>query len=270
MNCPHCDRVAAPEHRFCLQCGNPLETAALPIPPPAPAPTSAASPAAAQSWKSRIPWGSIVWIAVVGSLTAYGLHKGRLDSEFELACRNGELQLNGTGENLRNALRYFDEALAIQPDNLRVLKGKGRAFRELKDYPQALAAYERAATLAPLDPDPPFLIGEIYREMKLPAKAVDAYLQAAKAHPDRENIQSGLVLVLYEDHAWTACVGAARTLLQRKPDDSFSRRLLGLSLAELGKADEARDQAVQLEAQGALEASRDVLARIRQREARPR
>lgn len=264
MTCPRCGRAGAPDHAYCLQCGTALETSA-----PAPAPKPA------RSWKSRIPWVGICWVAAFGCWFAYSSRKERLHGAVEAAVRNGEARLaandsTSRGEPAREAARYFDEALAIEPDHLRALLGRARAFRELKDYPQALATYERAAGIAPKHPDPPFAIGEIYREMKLPAKAVEAYLQAAKAHPESQNIQSGLALALYEDHAWTGCVGVTRTLLERKAEDWSSRRLLGLCLAELGQFDEARDQARELETRGAHDHARDVQSRIRQRETRPK
>jgi len=267
LTCPRCGSDGAPEHRYCLKCGTSLEN-----PAPAPAPTP---PKPARSWKSRIPWVGICWVAAFGCWFAYSSRKDRLQRDVETAIRNGEAQLaandsTSRGQFSREALRYFDVALAIDPDHLRALLGRARALRDLKDYPQALATYERAAVIAPKHPDPPFGIGEIYREMKLPAKAVEAYLQAAKSHPESENIQSGLALALYEDHAWTGCVGVTRTLLVRKPEDWASRRLLGLCLAELGQFAEARDQARELETRGAQDYAGDIQTRIRQRESRPK
>jgi tetratricopeptide (TPR) repeat protein len=216
---------------------------------------------------------AICWVVLMGCWIAYKRHQERREAAVQAACRDGEAQLATDSATLasdgyRRAAQYFDEALAINPDCLRALFGKGRACRGLKEWTPAIVAFERAATLAPLHPTPPLGLGELYRAMGLPAKAVEVYLQATKVLPENDAIQRGLASALFENQSWNACIGLVEPRLKRDPADLGARWMLGCSLAELGRENEAREQSRELESRGADYYAREVRARLKNRSGR--
>jgi len=51
------------------------------------------------------------------------------------------------------AIREFEKALSVDPNNYHALKGKGFSLQRLRRYPEALKAFDTAISLNPEDPD---------------------------------------------------------------------------------------------------------------------
>ena len=52
-------------------------------------------------------------------------------------------------ERYDEAIEYFDKALAVEPDKVRALSGKGTALRNLGNYTEAIEYYDRALAVEP-------------------------------------------------------------------------------------------------------------------------
>ena len=51
------------------------------------------------------------------------------------------------------ALRYFEQALALDPRNMELLNGAALTYAWLRQFPAALKLYDRMLDIKPNDPD---------------------------------------------------------------------------------------------------------------------
>jgi len=112
----------------------------------------------------------------------------------------------------QEALKAYQQALHEMPDDPVVYNYVGLAYLELERFEKALEAYHRATELAPDDPAPwsriaeiherlgqpyaaadaHFSIGQIYRQQRAWAQAIQAIQKTTELHPD--HIQAHLAL----------------------------------------------------------------------------
>ena len=149
------------------------------------------------------------------------------DQEFGLALRTPDFYpaMAGRGylelarDEPRDALNYFDQALAIRGDYLSALVGRGEALLALKRDGDAIATFERALTVNPG-------LTEIRRRVEvLKFQSLERDLAAA-----RQAAQAGR-----GDEA----VQLYRAAIVASPDSPFLYRELGLVEARRGNTDAA-------------------------------
>ncbi len=91
-----------------------------------------------------------------------------------------------------DAAAYYQQALEIEPKNLKALTSLGLAYYEMHDFESALEAYRQAAAVNPEDPAPYEKMYLIYEQIGEENQAVAAALRAADAHLKNEDIQKAV------------------------------------------------------------------------------
>ena len=90
----------------------------------------------------------------------------------------------------------YGKALAIKDGDPNVLTDMGVMYRQLKDFPKALAAFRRAAASSPTHPQSRMNIGVVLtHDLNDPKGAIEAwedYLRVAPNDPNADNIRRSL------------------------------------------------------------------------------
>jgi len=95
-------------------------------------------------------------------------------------------------KNWSDAAVYYQQALDIDPGNFKALTNLGLANFEMRDFREALDAYQKAVEINPDDPAPYEKMYLIYRDVDRPGEAVKASLMAAEGHLKNEDIQKAI------------------------------------------------------------------------------
>ena len=82
-----------------------------------------------------------------------------------------------------DSVRYFDEALRLNPHHLLALDNLGNAYRSLKRWDEAHEALDRALEVAPQDPEANYSLGMVFAQTGNNAKAYEYLQRALKARP---------------------------------------------------------------------------------------
>lgn len=91
--------------------------------------------------------------------------------------------LAGREGQTADAIKYFKEALRLNPDHLIAINNLGSAYRQAKRWNEALTTYEHALQLSPSDADANYGIGMVYAQRDDTARAFDYLQLALKARP---------------------------------------------------------------------------------------
>jgi tetratricopeptide (TPR) repeat protein len=86
-----------------------------------------------------------------------------------------------------SALKDFQKAVKLDPQNFRAFNGLGYAYRKSGDYTKALESYNEALRLSPNFPDAIEYRGEAYLGLNRPEDAKQAYLllfAGSRSHAD--------------------------------------------------------------------------------------
>ena len=86
--------------------------------------------------------------------------------------------------NTEEAVRYFREALKVNPDHLIALDNLGNAFRQLKIWVEARRAFEHALAVSPDDPEANYGLGMVYAQQDDTQRLYEYLQKALKARPD--------------------------------------------------------------------------------------
>jgi len=95
-------------------------------------------------------------------------------------------------KNWNDAAVYYQQALDLDPGNFKALTNSGLAYYEMREYREALDAYNKAVEINPDDPAPYEKMFLIYKEVDQTNEAVKASLMAAEAHLKNEDIQKAI------------------------------------------------------------------------------
>lgn len=95
-------------------------------------------------------------------------------------------------KNWHDAALYYQQALDIDPGNFKALTNLGLANFEMREYREALDAYQKAVEINPDDPAPYEKMFLIYKDVDQPGEAIKAALLAAEGHLRNEDIQKSI------------------------------------------------------------------------------
>jgi len=95
-------------------------------------------------------------------------------------------------QNWNDAALYYQQALDKDPGNFKALTNLGLAYYEMREYREALDAYQKAVSINPDDPAPYEKMFLIYKEVDQVGEAVKASLLAAEGHLRNEDIQKAI------------------------------------------------------------------------------
>ena len=95
-------------------------------------------------------------------------------------------------QNWGDAASYYQQALEIDPENIKAISNIGLAYFEMRDFAASLKSYSTAVAINSDDPAPYEKMFLIYQEIGQPAEAVKAALKAAESHLKNEDIQKAI------------------------------------------------------------------------------
>lgn len=91
-----------------------------------------------------------------------------------------------------DASKYYQQALELEPDNLKALSSLGLAYYEMRSFDSSLEAYHRVVELNKEDPAPYEKMYLIYNQLGDTESAVKVALRAAEAHLKTEDVQKSI------------------------------------------------------------------------------
>lgn len=114
-----------------------------------------------------------------------------------------------------DALAELDRAASGGLESLVALKLRSQILWKKKRYDDAVPVLQKAAALAPKDPDFPALLGHIYLEKKLYANSIEELSAAYRIDPTAADVLVDLVAAEYQLKNYTAALGALDALSKR-------------------------------------------------------
>ena len=180
-------------------------------------------------------------------------------------------------DRLDDAVREFEEALRLNPQNVAALSGLGVAYRRLgchdealqqyasalkikPDYArahtnlavtywhqgrwdEAIHEYEAALRIRPGDAEPHFGLGATYAEQGRIAEAIQQFQVALQIRPDFTDARYNLAAACLQQRLWREAARQFHFILQKiAPDDGGAHLGLGLAYKGLGQLEDAVQQ----------------------------
>lgn len=178
------------------------------------------------------------------AITAYRKSVAAKPDVFESNLNLG-IMLARQGDSTE-AAKYLEAATQLKP-TANTDEGLARAwlslglFEEARDPQKAAAAYAKAATLTPKDPEPHLNAGRLLEKQNNLDDAVHEYQIAAELDPKSTDAITGLANVYSKQRKYSAAEAQLQKLLAMDPGNNEARVQLGRILAAQGKSDEAAD-----------------------------
>jgi tetratricopeptide (TPR) repeat protein len=145
------------------------------------------------------------------------------------------------------ALRDLETLLSVAPENARGLVFRGHLLIEMERSEEGVADTRRAANLAPEDSFVQtfaarnlFSVGAKEEALMLAGQAVDAAREDPKGAGDLTTALRLRTSILVDLGRYAEAERSARAVLVQCPDDASVMLLLAVTLARLGRAEEAR------------------------------
>lgn len=101
------------------------------------------------------------------------------------------------GENLEEAFKLIEKAVALRPTSGAIIDSLGWAYYQLGNYEEAVGHLEKAATLEPADPTITDHLGDVYWRLGRKTEARYQWRHALELEPD-ENLEASLERKLEE------------------------------------------------------------------------
>lgn len=163
----------------------------------------------------------------------------QLEKAVEADPDNAE-SLNNLGQVLvrsgkaRDAIAYFDRAIAIAADVWAYRFNRARAFAEMQDWPKAIAGYTEAARMFPGDYVTQFNLAKARQANGDLPGAVEAYGKAAQLAPGQGDFQLWYGRALDQSGRQQDAVAAYRRFLELEPEAPQAEKVKA-RLAQMGQ-----------------------------------
>lgn len=161
----------------------------------------------------------------------YEASLGHLEAALALAEQSGNVQLqawllNSLG-NVYADLRQYEQAIAAYqralqtgglPDKgAKVYNNLGNVYRDLGQYERAIAEYQRAVELDPKDVTPHNSLGNVYRDQGRYEEAIAAYRRAIELAPKDATPHNGLGNVYRDQGRYEEAIAAYQRAIELDP-----------------------------------------------------
>ena len=137
------------------------------------------------------------------------------------------------------ALSAAQNAVAALPDSYELLDALGQAQQASGDMNQAIIAFNKAAVMQPLSPQPQMRLAQAYVIAKDSSAAAGSLRKALKIKPDLLDAQRGLVVLAVERKDFTEAQAIAKTVQKQRPKEPAGYLLEGDVAANQQKWDAA-------------------------------
>jgi curved DNA-binding protein CbpA len=115
------------------------------------------------------------------------------EEEARLFFKNGELQEQS--REYTNALKYYYEAMRLQPEKLEYMLAAGRILSMEGKQRQAAELYEQAMAKHPASPEPCLELGGLYMRSGMHLRAKRVYEAAIRQFPNHADLRRKLAEV---------------------------------------------------------------------------
>lgn len=126
-------------------------------------------------------------------------------------------------DRFEEAEEQFQLALAREPFNARIHNLLGYAYYRQKNFPQARAAFERAAALDRHSPDALLNLGLLHRELGDAAATEDALSRAVARAPRDPQTHFRLALFYWQQRDWPRAAAAAAETARLSPQSRMAK-----------------------------------------------
>lgn len=144
----------------------------------------------------------------------------------------------GKGD-LDGAIAAAEKVLEKSPDDPNALYYLGLAHVGQRAYAEAVDPLTRVTELSPKFPGAWVALGDCYRQLGEPEKALDAYDKDLALEPGNATAAYNSGLILFEENRIEEAQGHFEAALAAHPDDPDANDMLGRCLLNGGKIDEA-------------------------------
>ena len=143
------------------------------------------------------------------------------------------------------ALRCFQEALRLNPNNLIALNNLGNAHRQQKKWDAARKTFERALAVSPNDPDANYGIGMVYAQADDATHAYEYLQRALKSRPAYPEALNNLGILYLRTQRRDEAVASFEECIRVAPD--FDQSYLNLARVYLVESAPGKARAILLE-----------------------
>ena len=138
------------------------------------------------------------------------------------------------------ALDAYDQAIRLDPTNARFYSNKGRALNRLKRYEEAVATYDQAIHLDPTNTLAYYKKGYILNSLKQHEEAIVVYDQAIHLNPNDAPAYNGKGNALYDLQRYEQALLIYEQALRLDPNYASVYNNMSNTLKRLGKDREAQ------------------------------
>ena len=137
------------------------------------------------------------------------------------------------------ALRYFDEALRVQPNNLKALFNKAVMLQMLGKYVEAIKYYDEYLKINPYDPEAWSNKGMALRRMGRVNEAIECYEKGIDLNPEDATLWSNKGIALRSMKKIDEAIKCYDRALEIDPNDAGIWSNKGVALQSVGRLEEA-------------------------------
>ena len=157
-------------------------------------------------------------------------HVGSLNYLGVLSCQCGAVA---------PGIEYFQQAIALQPQDANLYNNLGNAFQTQKRYEAALKQYELAMELSPDNLTSLINIANLYKTIKRNTDSEAAYRRALELKPDAEEVHFQLGNLYYDQEQLTDAVTSYQAAVRINPQFTEAYTNLANAYRDLDQLAEA-------------------------------
>jgi len=146
------------------------------------------------------------------------------------------LQKNG---QIDEAIRQFQEAIRLKPDDTDVLYNLGNAFLKKDQVDEAIRQYKEIIRLKPGDTDAHNNLGNALLRQGQTDEAIRQFQEVIRLKPDDAKARNNLGIALGREGQFDEAIRQYQEAIRLKPNDADVHFNLGNALLRLGQTDEA-------------------------------
>ena len=151
------------------------------------------------------------------------------------------VELHLRNNDFKQALSVAQNAVSVIPDSPELLDALGRAQQASGDMNQALATYNKVATMQPLSPMPQMRLAQAYIAAKNPDAAAQSLHKALDVKPDLVSAQGELIKFAMDSKNFQEALNIAKVIEKQRPKEATGYQLEGDIAASQKKWDVAAD-----------------------------
>jgi tetratricopeptide (TPR) repeat protein len=147
--------------------------------------------------------------------------------------------LSGQLRDLNGAVQYFDQAVAVEPNNSRPYCNRGLALKELGQLDAALSSFDQAIALNRDDAVAWYSRGNLYKERGVADQALACYERALAINPDFAQAHFNRGVLLQQTQQLDVALASYERAVAINPDYAEAYANRGLVLYALNRIDDA-------------------------------